>query len=645
MIAELGNFALALGLAISVLLAVFPLWGAEKGNKQLMSLARPMTYGLFICLTFAFGALFYAFAVNDFSIQYVVNNSNSRLPLQYRLSAVWGAHEGSLLLWIWLLSVWSVAVSLFSRQLPQEAVARVLGIMGLVTIGFLIFILFTSNPFARTFPNLPIDGKELNPMLQDVGLIFHPPLLYMGYVGFSVAFAFSIASLMTGKLDTAWARWSRPWTMAAWVFLTVGIVLGSWWAYYELGWGGWWFWDPVENASLMPWLIGLALLHSLIVTEQRGIFSYWTILFSLFAFAFSLLGTFIVRSGVLTSVHAFAVDGERGTALLLIFFLLTALALTVFALKVNLRQSAVRFSVFSKESFLLLANVVLTIATVSVFLGTFYPMVFSAMGWGSISVGAPYFNSIFVPLLLIVLIAMVFVLATKWQKMNRTLLRQKSILLIPALLIAYLIIHFTVRQDESLRFHFSAFVLLSLAIWLLLATLWINWRKIGLRRSGMILAHCGVAFAVIGAVMSGYFGSEIGVRLAPQQSQMLNGYEFRYIGFTNELGPNFTSEKAHFEIYKNNQKLTALYPERRYYEVRTMNMSEVGIQWGVLGDIYIVMGDKLAPNEFSFRLHYKPFVRWLWLGGILMALGALVAAVSLVQRKNAMAFSSAIKKE
>ncbi|QIM69065.1 heme lyase NrfEFG subunit NrfE [Basfia succiniciproducens] len=633
MIPELGFIALLIALLSSFLLTLIPLVGMIKRNTNLLSYAWNFSYLFAIFSTISIACLAYSFSVNDFSVEYVAAHSNSQLPLFFKIAATWGGHEGSMLFWLFSLSLWTAAFAFFSRKIDPVFSARTLSILGFICLSFAIFILFFSNPFIRQFP-LPPEGRDLNPMLQDIGLIIHPPLLYLGYVGFAVNFAMTLSAMLGGHVDAAIARWTRIWVLLSWFFLTLGIMLGAWWAYYELGWGGWWFWDPVENASLMPWLIGLALLHSLIVTEQRGIFSYWTILFSLFAFAFSLLGTFIVRSGVLTSVHAFAVDGERGTALLLIFFLLTALALTVFALKVNLRQSAVRFSVFSKESFLLLANVVLTIATVSVFLGTFYPMVFSAMGWGSISVGAPYFNSIFVPLLLIMLIAMVFVLATKWQKMNRTLLRQKSILLIPALLIAYLIIHFTVRQDESLRFHFSAFVLLSLAIWLLLATLWINWRKIGLRRSGMILAHCGVALAVVGAVMSGYFGSEIGVRLASQQSQMLNGYEFRYIGFTNELGPNFTSEKAHFEIYKNNQKLTALYPERRYYEVRTMNMSEVGIQWGVLGDIYIVMGDKLAPNEFSFRLHYKPFIRWLWLGGILMALGALVAAVSLVQRKK-----------
>ena len=632
MIAELGNYALALSLAIAVLLAIFPLWGAEKGNVQFMALARPMTYGLFLILSVSFGALFYVFAINDFSVQYVVNNSNATLPIYYRLSAVWGSHEGSLLLWIWLLSLWSAAVALFSKRLPQEAVARVLGIMGIISIGFLLFVLFTSNPFTRTFPDFPVDGKELNPLLQDIGLIFHPPLLYMGYVGFSVAFAFSIASLMTGKLDTAWARWSRPWTMAAWVFLTLGIVLGSWWAYYELGWGGWWFWDPVENASLMPWLLGLALLHSLIVSEKRGIFNYWTTLFSLLAFAFSVLGTFIVRSGALTSVHAFAVDSQRGTALLVIFFLLTVGALGLFAFKANMQQQSVKLKLLSKESAVLFLNVLLSIATVSTFLGTFYPMLFQAMNWGSISVGAPYFNSIFLPLIALVLIAMVISLGLHWAKADKRILLNRAVLLLPSLLLSYLAIHHFMQNDGALQFKWTAYFLLTLAIWLLLATLWQNWRKLDLSHYAMIFAHSGVAIATMGAVMSSYFGSEIGVRLSPQQSQQLGAFNFHYERFSNEIGPNFTAEVATFSVTEKGKPYAELQPERRYYDVRTMTMSEVGLAGGFWGDLYIVMGDPLGKGEFTFRLHYKPLIRWLWFGGVLMALGALCSVLTTKRR-------------
>lgn len=633
MLPELGFIALLLAFTTSVLLSVIPQVGIAKKNPSLISFAWNLSYLFGIFTTLSIFCLAYSFAVDDFSVTYVAAHSNSQLPLLFKLAATWGGHEGSMLFWLFSLSLWTTAFAFFSRKIDPIIAARTLSILGMICLGLCIFIIFLSSPFTRIFPAQP-EGADLNPMLQDIGLVFHPPLLYLGYVGFAVNFALTLATLFSGHLDAAVARWTRRWVLVAWLFLTLGIMLGSWWAYYELGWGGFWFWDPVENASLMPWLLGLALLHSLSVTEQRGIFGYWTLLFSLFAFAFSLLGTFIVRSGILTSVHAFAVDTERGAALLLLFFLLTIGSLVVFALKGNLRQSAVHFSVFSRESAILLLNIILTISTVSVFLGTFYPMLFTAMGWGSISVGQPYFNSIFLPLLIIILVVMVLVLATKWRKIDRTLLLKRLYLLPPASLIAYGLIHITVAQEESLRFNFTAFCLLSLAVWLFVSTLWINRRAFNTKYGGMILAHCGVAVAVIGAVMTSYFGSEIGVRLAPNQSQHLSGYEFRYLGFTNELGPNFTSEKAHFEIRKNDKMLTALYPERRYYEVRTMNMSEVGISWDLLGDIYIVMGDKLGAGEFTFRLHYNPFIRWLWFGGILMALGALLAALGLGSKRN-----------
>ena len=632
MIAELGNYALALSLAIAILLAIFPLWGAEKGSVQMMSLARPMTYGLFVVLTFSFGALFYLFAVNDFSVQYVVNNSNTTLPIYYRLSAVWGSHEGSLLLWIWLLSLWSAAVALFSKHLPQEATARVLGIMGIISIGFLLFVLFTSNPFNRTFPEFPVDGKELNPLLQDVGLIFHPPLLYLGYVGFAVNFALSITALLHQHLESQIARVMRVWVLVSWLFLTLGIVLGAWWAYYELGWGGWWFWDPVENASLMPWLLGLALLHSLIVSEKRGIFNYWTTLFSLLAFAFSVLGTFIVRSGALTSVHAFAVDSQRGTALLVIFFLLTVGALGLFAFKANMQQQSVKLKLLSKESAVLFLNVLLSIATVSTFLGTFYPMLFQAMNWGSISVGAPYFNSIFLPLIALVLIAMVISLGLHWAKADKRILLNRAVLLLPSLLLSYLAIHHFMQNDGALQFKWTAYFLLTLAIWLLLATLWQNWRKLGLSHYAMIFAHSGVAIATMGAVMSSYFGSEIGVRLSPQQSQQLGAFNFHYERFSNEIGPNFTAEVATFSVTEKGKPYAELQPERRYYDVRTMTMSEVGLSGGFWGDLYIVMGDPLGKGEFTFRLHYKPLIRWLWFGGVLMAFGALCSVLTTKRR-------------
>ena len=424
----------------------------------------------------------------------------------------------------------------------------------------------------------------------------------------------------------------RVWVLVSWLFLTLGIVLGAWWAYYELGWGGWWFWDPVENASLMPWLLGLALLHSLIVSEKRGIFNYWTTLFSLLAFAFSVLGTFIVRSGALTSVHAFAVDSQRGTALLVIFFLLTVGALGLFAFKANMQQQAVKLKLLSKESAVLFLNVLLSIATVSTFLGTFYPMLFQAMNWGSISVGAPYFNSIFLPLIVLVLIAMVISLGLHWAKADKRILLKRTALLLPSLLLAYLAIRHVMQNDSALQFKWTAYFLLTLAIWLLLATLWQNWRKLGLSHYAMIFAHSGVAIATMGAVMSSYFGSEIGVRLSPQQSQQLSAFNFHYERFSNEIGPNFTAEVATFSVAENGKPYAELQPERRYYDVRTMTMSEVGLSGGFWGDLYIVMGDPLGKGEFTFRLHYKPLIRWLWFGGILMALGALCSVLTTKRR-------------
>ncbi|WP_443092434.1 heme lyase CcmF/NrfE family subunit [Basfia succiniciproducens] len=633
MIAELGNFALALGLAISILLAVFPLWGAEKGNKQLMSLARPMTYGLFICLTFAFGALFYAFAVNDFSIQYVVNNSNSRLPLQYRLSAVWGAHEGSLLLWIWLLSVWSVAVSLFSRQLPQEAVARVLGIMGLVTIGFLIFILFTSNPFVRTFPNLPIDGKELNPMLQDVGLIFHPPLLYMGYVGFSVAFAFSIASLMTGKLDTAWARWSRPWTMAAWVFLTVGIVLGSWWAYYELGWGGWWFWDPVENSSLMPWLAGSALLHSLAVTEKRGAFKAWTVLLAILAFSLCLLGTFLVRSGVLVSVHAFASDPTRGLYILAYLIVVIGGSLTLYAYKGGQIRSRDNAERYSRESMLLLNNILLMAALVVVLLGTLLPLVHKQLGLGSISIGAPFFNQMFLVLMTPFALLLGIGPLVKWRRDKFSAIRKPVIISLFLMIILGFALPYFIGNKLSL----SAVLGTMMVVIITLLSLYelkqraahrdnflIGITKLSRSHWGMFLAHLGVAMTVWGVAFSQNFSVERDVRMSVGDSVNIAGYEYKFQGIRDANGPNYLGGTAQVDILKEGKLEASLFAEKRFYTVSRMTMTEAAIDWGFTRDLYVALGEQLEDKSWAMRLYYKPFIRWIWFGGVFMALGGVL---------------------
>lgn len=633
MLPELGFLSLLFAATAALLLSIVPQIGIWRNKPTLTNTAWGLSYCFGIFTSVSIGILAYSFATDDFTLEYVAAHSNSQLPTFFKVAATWGGHEGSILFWLFTLSLWLVAFAFFSRKNDRTFAAQTLSLLGLICLGFAIFILFYSNPFGRAFP-APAEGRDLNPMLQDIGLIFHPPLLYVGYVGFAVNFAMSISALIFNRSAQAIACAMRAWVLVSWLFLTLGIVLGAWWAYYELGWGGWWFWDPVENASLMPWLLGLALLHSLMVTEKQGMFSYWTTLFSLLAFAFSVLGTFIVRSGALTSVHAFALDSSRGYVLLLIFFLLTVGSLSLFALRTNTNESAVKFPLISKTGAILGLNIVLTVATVSTFLGTFYPMLFQAMNWGSISVGAPYFNSIFLPLLTLVLFAMAGTLCLNWFQSDKKRFFKRLLLLIPAAVITYGMIWNALQNDSALRFHFFAYILLTLAIWVLFVTLWQNWAKVGLAYFGMILAHCGVAIATMGAVMSSYFGSELGVRLAPQQSQQLGQFEFHYDRFSNEIGPNFTAEVAFFSVSKQGKPYAEIVPERRYYDVRTMTMSEVGLDAGFWGDLYIVMGDNLSKGEFTFRLHYKPLIRWLWLGGILMALGALCSAINLKRKRD-----------
>jgi len=633
MIAELGNYALALSLAIAVLLAIFPLWGAEKGNVQFMALARPMTYGLFLILSVSFGALFYVFAINDFSVQYVVNNSNTTLPIYYRLSAVWGSHEGSLLLWIWLLSLWSAAVALFSKRLPQEAVARVLGIMGIISIGFLLFVLFTSNPFTRTFPDFPVDGKELNPLLQDIGLIFHPPLLYMGYVGFSVAFAFSIASLMTGKLDTAWARWSRPWTMAAWVFLTLGIVLGSWWAYYELGWGGWWFWDPVENASFMPWLAGTALLHSLAVTEKRGSFKAWTVLLAILAFSLCLLGTFLVRSGILVSVHAFASDPTRGLYVLAYLIVVIGGSLTLYAYKGSQIRSRDNAERYSRESLLLLNNILLMTALCVVLLGTLLPLVHKQLGLGSISIGAPFFDQMF----LIIMTPFALLLGigplVKWRRDQFSAICTPVIASLIIMLIAGFALPYLLQDKLTVSAVLGTMMTVIIVLLSLYEmhqratyrdTFWRGITKLSRSHWGMILAHLGVAMTVWGIAFSQNYSIERDVRMNVGDTVQIAGYDFTFKGISDANGPNYVGGKAQIDISRDGKHETTLYAEKRLYTVSKMPMTEAAIDWGFSRDLYAALGEKLDNNAWALRLYYKPFIRWIWLGGLFMALGGVL---------------------
>lgn len=634
MIAELGNYTLGLGLALSLFLTVLPLLGVEKNYPNLVALARPLTIALFLALTLSFGSLFYLFAVNDFSVQYVVNNSNSMLPLEFRLSAVWGAHEGSLLLWIWLLSLWSVAVAMFSRQMPSESVARVLGVMGFISAGFLIFIVFTSNPFLRTFPNFPVDGRELNPMLQDVGLIFHPPLLYMGYVGFSVAFAFAIASLMAGRLDTAWARWSRPWTLAAWLFLTLGIVLGSWWAYYELGWGGWWFWDPVENASLMPWLAGTALLHSLAVTEKRGTFKAWTVLLAILAFSLCLLGTFLVRSGILVSVHAFASNPTRGLFILAYLVVVVGASLLLYAMqgsKIRSQQNAERYS---RESALFLNNILLMAALSVVFLGTILPLIHKQIGLGSISIGAPFFNQMFV----ILIVPFAFLLGigplVKWRRDQVSAIRKPVMISLILMVMLGFGLPYLLEDQITVT---AVLGTMMTAIILLLSLYELHQRathrhsfftgifKLSRSHWGMVAAHLGVAMTIFGIAFSQNFSVEKAVRMNVGDSVQLLDYQFTLKQLRDSDGANYVGGTADIEVRKNGKLEAVLSAEKRFYNVSKMGMTEAAIDWGFSRDLYAALGEKLEDGAWAVRLYYKPFVRWIWIGGLFMALGGLLS--------------------
>ena len=643
MIAELGNYALALALGLSIFLAILPLIGAQKQNSTLMALARPMTWAMFLALTISFGSLFYLFAVNDFSVQYVVNNSNSTLPIQYRLSAVWGSHEGSMLLWVWLLSLWSIAVAAFSRQMPEEAVSRVLSVMGLISIGFLVFLIFSSNPFKRTFPDFPADGRELNPMLQDVGLIFHPPLLYMGYVGFSVAFAFAIASLMTGRLDTAWARWSRPWTMAAWVFLTLGIVLGSWWAYYELGWGGWWFWDPVENASLMPWLAGTALIHSLAVTEKRGTFKAWTVLLAILAFSLCLLGTFLVRSGILVSVHAFASDPTRGLYILAYLVLVIGGSLLLYAFQGSKIKSFDNYERYSRESMLLINNVMLMAFLSVVLLGTLLPLVHKQIGLGTISIGAPFFDQMF----LILMVPFSFILGigplVKWRR------DQVSAIRTPVIIALIMMVVLGFGLPYLLHDHITATSVLGVmmaSIIVILSLYELHQRathrhsflagvfKLSRSHWGMVLAHLGVAMTVFGVAFSQNYSVEKNVRMNVGDTVQLQGYDFTFKGIKITDGVNYQGGTAEIEISRQGQYESTLNAEKRFYNVSKMGMTEAAIDWGFRRDLYAALGEKLEDGSWGVRLYYKPFVRWIWIGGLFMVFGGLLCMFDKRYRLN-----------
>ena len=639
MIPELGNFALMLAAVVAVMQGVLPIAGTLVRNPQaqitLQSLARPTAALQFALVAFAFGALATSFLNNDFSVLYVSQHSNSLLPKPYQFAAVWGGHEGSLLLWVLLLSLWTVAVAVFSRSLPLDMVARVIGVLGLISVGFLLFILTTSNPFERLLP-AALDGKDLNPLLQDPGLVIHPPMLYMGYVGMAVAFAFAVSALMSGRLDAAWARWSRPWTVVAWTFLTFGIGLGSWWAYYELGWGGWWFWDPVENASLMPWLVGTALIHSLMVTEKRGSFKAWTVLLAIAAFSLSLLGTFLVRSGVLTSVHAFASDPKRGVFVLIFLAVVVGASLTLFAWRAPRVALGGRMELVSRESFLLANSVLLVVATAAVLLGTIYPLIIDALNMGKLSVGPPYFNAVFAPLLVPTVFLIVPGSVARWRDANvREIAHKLRWTFVGAVALAVLLPF--VLGGWSIGAAFGLF----LGCWVALGTAQQVIERVG--KPGRIgasfwgqhIAHFGMAVLVIGITGVKCYEVERDVRMQMGDVVTIAPYTFRLNSLDEVRGPNYKAVRADVQVLRNDKVIEILQPEKRRYFSSAMAMTEAGIDSGFMRDLYVSLGEPLddARTEWSMRVYYKPFVPWLWGGVLLMVLGGVLAALDRRYRK------------
>lgn len=634
MIPEFGHFSLIIAFCISIILFTVPLWGAWRRNFGAMELAPGLAVGLLVFVGISFISLTTSFMQDDFSVKVVASNSNTLLPDMYKFSAVWGNHEGSLLLWILILSFWTAAVALFSPSLPIPVLARVLSIMGFIGVGFIAFSLFTSNPFERLLPGVPLDGQDLNPLLQDFGLIIHPPLLYMGYVGFSVAFSFAIAALMTGRLDAAWARWSRPWTNVAWGFLTIGIMLGSWWAYYELGWGGWWFWDPVENASFMPWLAGTALVHSLAATEKRGLFKSWTVLLAIFAFSLSLLGTFLVRSGVLTSVHAFATDPERGLFILVFLLIVVGGSLTLYAVRAPTVRSRVSFGLLSRESLLVFNNIVFLVATLTVLFGTLFPLLMDALGQGKYSVGPPYFNSVFVPLMAVLIPLMGIGPISRWK--NDSAQRWKIELLLPA--VAAVVVGLLLPLLHPGDYNVWVALAVVLASWLVLGMLRDLTNKVrnapsigrGLSRLspsywGMFTAHMGFAMTVVGVVVTSQFHIERDLKMSPGESQTIAGYEFRFLDVGRVNGPNFIADEARFEVFEEGKSIAMLAPQKRRYLASGSIMTEAAIDDGMFRDLFVAMGEPIGNSgAWAIRLHYKPFIRWIWLGSLMIGLGSFV---------------------
>lgn len=642
MFPEIGQFSLILSLFFAFSLAFVPLLGYWTGNRLLLETARPLTFIMSVLVLVSFVILSWSFATDDFSVLYVSQNSNSQLPIWYKLSALWGGHEGSLLLWVLILVGWCSAVALKIKTLPKDIGPVVLSVLGFVSLGFLAFLLFTSSPFVRLLPNAPADGGDLNPLLQDFGLIVHPPLLYMGYVGFSVAFAFAVAALITGNLNSSWARWARPWTAASWAFLTLGITLGSWWAYYELGWGGWWFWDPVENASFMPWLAGTALLHSLAVTEKRGVFKSWTVLLAIFTFSLSLLGTFLVRSGVLTSVHAFAADPTRGVFILALLIILVGGSLLLYAIRAAQVRSSVSFGVTGREAWLLLNNILLTVLTLTVLLGTLYPLIFDALDLGKISVGAPYFNTVFTPIALLLIVFMAVGPLSKWHN------TKSRVFLWPCLVSAVLSILISGVVVYVYELNLIAWLSLAVAFWVVCLS-FSDWfskvsagtkgiipraRQLPRNYYGMLLAHLGIVVSLVGIVLVSLNSSESLLRLSPGDQASVAGYEFKFDRLEQVKGPNYVADKGHFTAYRNGLPVAVLHPEKRLFTTRKQVMTEAALDAGFTRDLYISLGEKLEGSAWGVRIYVKSFVRWIWLGGLMMMAGGLLAALDKRYRRR-----------
>ena len=637
MIVEIGHFALILAACVALVQGVLPLAGTINDNQRWQALAKPAATLQFLLIAFSFAVLAHGALTDDFSIKYIAGHSNSLLPTQYKFASVWGGHEGSLLLWMLMLSGWTLAVAIFSRTLPLAMVARVIGILGLVSTGFLMFILITSSPFERLLP-APLDGKDLNPLLQDPGLVIHPPMLYMGYVGFSVAFAFAVSALLSGRMDAAWARWSRPWTIVAWIFMTAGIALGSWWAYYELGWGGWWFWDPVENASLMPWLFGTALIHALMVTDKRGGFKAWSVLLAIGAFSLSLLGTFLVRSGVLTSVHAFASDPKRGVFILIFLAVVVGVSLTLFAWRAPKATLGGKMGLVSRESMLIANSVLLVVATGAVLLGTIYPLIVDALNLGKLSVGAPYFNAVFVPLMVPVVFLMVPGGIAHWREARWAQLGHDLRLPALAAVVAGVAIWTLTERGTWLTGMGMA-----LATWVvvgLLTQIAIRMKKPGRIPPsfwGMHLAHLGIAVITVGITMVKSYEVERDVRMGLNDTVTIENYSFELTGVSDVDGPNYKALRGDIKVTKDGKYLEMLYPEKRKYFSSAMPMTEAGIDSGLFRDLYVSLGEPIEGErlQWSVRVFYKPFVSWLWYGSILMVLGGLLAVSDRRYRKSA----------